>query len=337
MDQSFVLANARVEITYFDGSVVNHQLKYDKVVGGLRRYYVESNGIGSRYMGVALMIRPYISIDDEEISGITKNSVYSKCKQYGVLEYTAGRMEKSTDQKLKKTLAALLNYGAAMQAYKGDKAPYMNACLQEYVDNGWLNADYLELGWNDALLNIPESPTPEMCINFPYDGTALDAHDGTVDNIGKSLMLDGAISIKYYKGVGDDYSRFEGSTSKMYFWTEEQYYALKNNGIPLAKDNASYVREYDAFDTKFAYSSKYKYHCTVLSDAFFANCLDNVVYSALVITCADGTEYYSGVEVYGPEVYAYNKLSNNKVETIDDVCRWLVVYGERAKDYLTTK
>ena len=326
LDPTYVLNNAGVEVTYYDGSIVNHKLERGGTYGGLTEYFIRSEGIPTRYLDVALKIRPYIEIGGTTIYGSTRYSVYQEYKEYGVMEYTANKMPKTQDEKLKATLAALLNYGAAMQQYKKDPAPYMNECLQTFVDDGYLNAEYLNLNWSDALIALPEQPSADMSINFLCDGTIKDNS--------RSLFLEGEVSVRYYKGLGDDYTKFEGSTTVMYFWTEAQYQALKAANTPLTKENASYYVEYEDFDQPFEYDSRYPqygYECAVRSQGFAANELGDVVYSALVVTCSDNTEYYSGVEVYGPKVYANSKLNDGKEnQPIDKLCQWMMVYGERS-------
>ena len=99
-------------------------------------------------------------------------------------------------------------------------------------------------------------------------------------------------------------------------------------GIPLSKENASYV--VDAVMGNFGYGMEYN----VVSEQIVAKQWGESLVMALVITDANGVDHCSGVISYGPSVYAHSKIDDTKVATIDDVCRWLLAYSQRAIIYL---
>jgi hypothetical protein len=250
--------------------------------------------------------------------------IYGAVKQYSVKEYCEGRFEKSKDEKLKTTLVALLNYGAAAQTYfKEHTDDLANADLESYVEKYNLNRSYLGMNWsNDYLTDVAE-PSESMTVNFQSTGTVTDD--------GKSLILKGAISVKYYMGVGMDATVFENAKEKtFYFWTAKDYAALESKGEPLSKDNASYTVE-----GTLAYDKTYGWEYSAKSDGIFAMYYGDTLYACLCIEDSTGQKHCSGVVTYSPEVFAAGKINDNKAADIDPVVQWLVVYGERAKAYLS--
>ena len=164
-----------------------------------------------------------------------------------------------------------------------------------------------------------------MTVNF----TPSDA----LTNNGSTLILEGAVSVKYYIGIGNDPEAFKADSAVFYFWTEEDYNALKASGTALTKDNASYTKT-----AELVYSgSVYGYEFTATSDEFVAKELGKTLYSALSVTDADGAEHVSGVHAYSPETYAYEKVSDGKETAIDALVKWLTVYGEYARLYFSGK
>ena len=315
MSQEEILENAGLEIVTEKGTEYTASLVYSGPYQGYEEYYAQTDGIPAKELGDYMIFTPFISVDGVK--------VYGESKTYGVLDYV-DKAVRTNKEALKTTLVGLLNYGSAAQTYFSYKADdLMNACLQTYVEQGLLNADYLELNWDSNLLTAAVEPSEAMSVNFPATGTITDN--------GKSLYLKGAISINYYKGIGHDNSAFVNATEKkMYFWTEKDYNTLASSGTPLSKDNASYSIE--AGDP--SYSTKYGYEYQLISDQYAAKSLGETLYSVFCIIDVNGVEHCSGVEVYSPEVFAY-KAINSSNTALAAVAKWMVVYGERAKTYFS--
>ena len=322
-DKEYVLANAGVEITNHKGETKTVKLTYSGKYQGYYEYYVVSEGIPAKDMDKPVTFKPFIIFNEVKY--------YGESKEYGVLDYVdkvlTGTSSAYTSE-LEATLAGLLNYGAAAQTYFNGQAGYvapdvlMNACLQDYVDRGLLAAEALELNWSGNLITPTKTPSEAMTVNFASTGTLRDNSD--------SLILEGAISIKCFVGVGNDQTLFDNATSKtMYFWTEKDYAALEAAGTPLTKENASYKIE----STDFGYGGKsYGYEFRVVSEQIAAKNMSDTLYTAMCITDENGKEHCTGVWVHSVESYAKRQLEDaTNTRHIDELVQWMVVYGERAR------
>ena len=318
LDIDFVLEHGGVEITGLDGETVSHvKLTKGSIYDGSQEYTALSDGIPAKDMEKNFVFRPYITVDGK--------TVYGAELEYGVLTYVDNMMKKdSTKEKLKTTLVGLLNYGAAAQYYFDGRSGYtapevkMNACLQDYVDAGYLNAEYLELNWDGSLITPLQEPSDEMTVNFVQSGTA--------EITAKALALEGAVSVYYYVSVGSDLTNFQNSETVMYFWTQSDYDALLAKNEPLAKENASYTSIGGEY-----IDSGYGPESIVISEQFVAKEFGNTLYAVMCITDDNGTEHCSGVQAYSPEYYAERQISKNTKPLLVDLMKWMVTYGERAK------
>ncbi len=307
-------AKAYMTVTMENGTVYTVDLVYSSLHNGTEECSAKTDGIPAKNMIDNFVLQAFIEID-----GVTYSS---ESKTYSVTQYCEGRFQYSEDEKLKSALVALMNYGAAAQTYFGYKTDkLLNAQLETYVDTYGLNGDYLDMGWTDDYLTAVTAPSGKMAANF--------ASTGTLKDNGKSLYLKGAISVNYYFGIGDDNSNFQNSTATMYFWTAEDYAALEATDTALTKENASYTVQ----TSKLEYSGSYGYEYAFQSGQIAAKNLGDALYGAMCVTDSDGTEHCTGIVVYSPEVYARTKLNDGKTAPIDDLCQWMVVYGERAKIY----
>ena len=321
-DINYVLEHGGLEVTCVDGTVVDcNELKKSSIYAGIQEYTAETPGIPAKDMDKALILRPYIVIDGEK--------VYGEATEYGVLNYAENMIQKSTtNAETKATIVGLLKYGAAAQKYFDNQknnsyvAPeiLMDACLDTFVANGWLGADVLELNWNAEWITAVVEPEAEMTVNFVQK-------DSSIRCTGKSLLLNGAISINYYMSVGEDSTNFEGCSATLYQWTGADYQKLQNSGEILTKNNATYTT---TVTPKFTYTSGYGWECKVASEQIPAKEFGDTFYAVMCFTDKDGNEHYTNVVVYSPEAYANSKL-NSSDSTLVELVKWMVAYGERAR------
>ena len=315
MAKNQILENAGMDITTEAGTTYTVPLTYSGWYQGYEEYRAETDGIPAKEMGNSFTFAPFIIVDGVK--------VYGDSKEFGISHF-ADKAFKANDEELKTTIVGLLNYGAAAQVYfKYKTNQLMNASLQTYVNDGYLKAEYLDLNWSDDYITPVSEPIEDMTVNF--------AATNTISDNGKTLFLEGAISIKYYKGMGKSNTNFANASEKtFYFWTEADYNALLASGTPLTKENASY--SVDAGMLTYG-GSKYGYEYSAKSQQFYAKNLGDALYSALCVTDSVGTKYCSGVEVFSPETFAVQAISGTDAN-LAQVAKWLVVYGERASIYL---
>jgi hypothetical protein len=227
------------------------------------------------------------------------------------------RLENSTNEELKETIIAMLNYGAASQTYFGYKT--------DSLVNAFLTDDEKNLVWNSEILDTATEADDEMTVNFTPS-------DALTDN-GSTLILEGAVSVKHYIGIGNDPAAFDNSSAVFYFWTEEDYLALLAKGEALSIDNATYVKA-----ASFGYAgSAYGYEYSVESEQFVAKELGKTLFAAFAVEDTEGCAHCSGIIEYSPEAYAEYKLGDGVESEIDNLVKRLVVYGEYAKIYLENK
>lgn len=193
----------------------------------------------------------------------------------------------------------------------------VNAGLETYLEDGWITADMLELSAADKVQTPLKGASAEMTVNF--------AQSGVMGGTSKSLALEGAIATNYYVAVTDHEVLANAQSEKAYFWTEAKYNELQAAGIPLSKENASYV-----VDAQLTYSTRYGYEYFVASEQVPAPEWGNTQYMATVITDANGVDHCSGVITYSPLEYAAYLLNNGVANREDPVCEWLIAYSHRA-------
>jgi hypothetical protein len=311
--------------------VFSSGVKFTKVYSdGISEYKGQSMGIPAKEFGDLVYFCTYIEVDGE--------AYYGTMTTYSVQEYCVGRISKKTvGEKLKALCATMLNYGTAAQMdFDYKETEPSNAVLAEQVELGNLDAKYLVQNWDASLLVAAQTPTAEMTVNFAQNDAKLTA---------KSLLLEGAITMKFTVGYKIDYTITtqgyatqlpEGATITYYFWNEATYNALLSSNTALTKENASYTRSSTVEEEVVAnkVSAKYGYEYYALADSLAAKEMTKTTYVAAVVTEADGTEYCTGVEAYSPVQYAINQLNKETAkDTLKDLCRWMVLYGDTAKTY----
>ena len=296
------------------------------VYEGIQEYYGESHGIPAKEYNDTIYYRTYIVVDGKEY--------YGDIIEYSVVTYCENQLKKTTTKanEMKPLLAAMLNYGAAAQQHFNYKTNELaNACLQKYVDQGLLDAEHLVMHWDANLLTALVDADENMKVNFPENNAKRTA---------KTLRLEGAVEVKMtfaYQVTDDKGTQLpDGASVTVYFWNSKTYEALKAAGEALTKENATSVRTGEEITS--TYSANYGYEYAAFSEGAPAKELGDTVYAAAVFTMADGTEYCSGVCVYSAENYAEAKLeAANAAETLKNVVKWMVIYGEAAKNYFASR
>jgi hypothetical protein len=266
--------------------------------------------------------RTYIVVDGVEY--------YGDIIEYSVATYCDNQIKKTTDaaQKMKPLLAAMLNYGAAAQLQLGYNTDALaNERLQIYVENGWLDASYLTMNWDDNLVTSVTEASEAMKVNFQQNNAKRTA---------RNLNLEGAVEVKMtfaYNITDNKGTKLpDGGSVSVYYWSGRNYEALAASGTPLTRENATYVKTGE--DITETSSSKYGYEYVFYSDGIAAKELGDTVYIAAVFTMPDGTEYCSGVEVYSPEAYAQNAFGKESTtDVLRNLLKWMIIYGDAAKTY----
>ena len=220
--------------------------------------------------------------------------VYGPLKEFSAQIYCEAVLNKaSAKEELKNTCAALLHYGTAAQIYFDDYNPfgYANANILE---------DYPAAEWDENLLT-PVDMIPE--IGF---GATNDVKDN-----GKTLSLSGAVEINYY--FVPEFSE-EIETAELLLWRNVEG-KLTTDNVTAKKDLKLQEGEYSAQSMGIA-----------------SNGYDTTVYACAHFVDENGKDHYSDVVAFSPEEYAARVLQKSTTkETLKEVCRRMVIYGECAK------
>ncbi|MBR4077511.1 MAG: hypothetical protein IKK17_02790 [Oscillospiraceae bacterium] len=277
-----------------------------------------TKGIPASRYADKIYYRSYIAMDG--------GYCYGDIQEYSVKQYCESRFEKTEDANLKPLLAAILHYGSAAQNYFGYKPDALvNADMGSYVERGWIDADLLNMNWDEKFLIPLVKPTEDMAQNF--------AASGTLPAVSKSLLLEGAISVNYYATFGEDAGVFADAENViMCFWTAEDYVKLLGKGTPMSAENASYTVK-----PEMVYSDEHGWEYKVTSQSIPAACWGDSVYSALCVTDSEGVEHCSGIITYSPARFAYNKLNDEEQSSIDELVKWMTIYCDRAKTYFNNQ
>lgn len=222
------------------------------------------------------------------------NYVYSPLKEYSVRQYCESRIEKTEDEQFRKTCVQMLHYGTAAQKYfKYNTEDLANKNIVE---------KYPSVAWDASYLT---AVTPA---NTKLAGT------GTVKDNGKSLSFSGMIVMNFYFGVEDIVGTVK--TAEVLFW----------DGVEgeLTMENISSRQELMLANGEYAVQYK---------DGFAAKEYEKTIYARAHFVDEDGTEHYSDVVEYSPEVYAKGRIDKSTNPDMVALAKAMVLYGEAAKAY----
>ena len=262
---------------------------YDASTG---RYFSASQGIHAKYLGDTVYLSIYAKLSDGSYT-------YTKLVPYSPVQYATNQLKNSTNTNLKQLVAAMLNYGAAAQAYFGHNT--------DVLANSSLTAEQIAL---------PESYRADMIQSVP--GASQEKQGIFYNNKGFSkrspaVSFEGAFSINYfftpaYMPVGE---------ITFYYWNEADYNAVD----VLTASNAS---------GSFAMEGEGQGQYRADIEGIAAKDLSKAVYVAAVYS--DGTNTWtSGVLGYSIGAYCSNQAQGTG--TMAELAMATAVYGYHAKQY----
>ncbi|MBO4940649.1 MAG: hypothetical protein J6D15_00325 [Clostridia bacterium] len=210
---------------------------------------------------------------------------------YSVVSYAENMMK---NEQLRPLLVKMLNYGAAAQEYFGSDRKPANSTLSE-TDKVM---DFTKVYVSQAK-TIKEETKNGKC---------------SASIIGKTLILEGDISINYY--VSDEKNVDEMG---VLFWTEDSF---KKTDSHIAGTQSLIIKDY-------AINNGYKVYNfdNIVSSKMF----DNIY--ARVYTRVGNKYRYSDIDKYSVRDYAANQLSKSNDTLLKNLLRRLLIYGDEAKRY----
>ncbi len=212
---------------------------------------------------------------------------------YSVRKYAQNMMK---NEQLKPLLIKMLNYGAAAQEYFGS---------EEEMANSGLAAGERAIDFTKIYKS--ESQTIEENGGYGKSSARI---------IGKTLLLDGDISIKYYTDWENESGYDEAG---ILFWSENEFNSISNHVIGTESYKTAYFENNDSYRV-YAYSN-------IVSSA-----MNEQIYARIYVRY--GNEYkYSDIDSYSVRDYAANQLAKNSDEKLVKLLRTLMLYGEEAERY----
>ena len=256
------------------------------------RYVSSSQGIHAKYLSDTIYLAVYAKLKDGSYA-------YSKLAPYSAVTYATNQLKNSTDVKLKKLVAAMLNYGAEAQLYFGHNTGNLA--------NAALTADQKAL---------PDTYRADMINSVPAASAAkqgIFANNSGFASRKPAISFEGAFCINYF--FTPKYAPTSGIT--LYYWNEADY----NAADVLTTANATGKIKLDGSGT-----GEYRGDITGIA----AKNLSGAVYVAAAYKNGS-TVWTSGVLGYSIGTYCSSQVS--KGGTIAELAKTTAVYGYHAKQY----
>ncbi len=248
-------------------------------------YKFEYKNIASKDMNTKIYARICaVTKDGKKIYGEEPKS------GYGITDYAKNMMK---DEKLKPLLVTMLNYGAAAQDYFGSDDEPVNRILA------------------DADRAVDGTKIYDNRAETIAEGSAKCASEIK----GKTLTLDGDISINYYTSYRDADNLEYG----MLFWTERAFKAASEH---VAGTETYRSNDYEKNGEYIVFSYK-----NIVSSA-----MNDRIYARLYVR--SGSSYtYGDIDSYSVGDYAASKISKGGDPKLGKLLRTLMLYGEEAEKY----
>jgi len=292
------------------------------------RWVVQTPGIAAKELGDEWYMRVYLQLPDGSYA-------YSQVTYNGAQKYAIGRFLNSSDEDLKRTLVAMLDYGAAAQVnfgYKTD-APANNldaetilGLFPAYTEaqvNTVINAAATYASAYSADMVIPTVSADAAIVGDWVRDTTAKANIGVIPN----LILEGIITNQYKVTLKGAAAGITVKSAKMLFWDAKTYEALLVRGEAFSENNATLVQDWTDEDKDEAgrYVGAY--------DKTAAKNLGKTLYLCALVEATDGTVYTSGVIAHSAHAYLADRIKNSTDADMVALAKALVNYGNAAKIY----
>jgi len=214
---------------------------------------------------------------------------------YSIMQYAENMMHNS---KMKPLLIKMLNYGAAAQEYFETNDEPANSILSDVEKV----TDFTKIYRSDAKEIQEPSVNGECSANIA----------------GKTLTLEGDISINYYVNCDEDVDEIG-----MIFWHEESFEDAEKHIMGTQSKRIS----------DFEVNGNYK----VFSfDNIVSSGMSEPIYSR-VYTIKDNVYKYGIIDKYSVKDYAAKQIEKNENPALIKLLRCLLLYGEEAEKYFNAK
>lgn len=269
---------------------------YDSVLNPETNIYgCSTDGIPAQKMGDTRYYAAYAKQADGSI-------VYSPIYNYSPKKYALGRLQNSTDDKLKALCVAMLNYGAAAQ------------CYFDYRTDDLMNAS-LTTEQQAMVVEYDPGLFSGVIAADPSKTGAFARTDAGFSGRNASVSFEGAFSINYYLTTNVP---VDGEIA-FYYWNEADYASAET----LTTSNASGILTMQS-------NSDSVYYARVTGIP--AKNIDSTYYVAAVYSNAEGT-YCSGIIAYSLSRYCMNNAKDGN--PMQELASFTAVYGYYAEQYFS--
>lgn len=254
------------------------------------RYKATGRGFAAKELGNTVFVQMVAEIDGAEY----KTDVI----EYGPKIYAQNKLaDETSPSELKSLCLALLDYGAAAQAYfdynvsapaNADVSEETRAAVNEWRGESWRTGKTYE--------------------REPFGGFSYAAS--------LSLNLDEKVSLNGYV------------TAPNAEKAEMAVFAAKPDEAAIKERTGAEIVVMTETEGVFKGTSE---------KAFAAKELGDEVYIVFYVTTAEGKEETSAAVCYGPQIYAYNKLLSSDNAELKALCAAMVDYGAAAQKYFGYK
>ncbi len=256
-------------------------------------YMVGTDGIAAKNMGDTMYFKIYAKLTDGSYA-------YSSLFHFSAVDYVKSVLASGAyADGLKQTCVALMNYGADAQIYFGYNT--------ENLMNSFLTEDQLAMvgGYDSSMVSALVKADSSKIGSFA-------AVSGGFSAVEPALVLEGAFAINCYYTP----AHAVDDSVVLYYWDEAAY----NGADVLTAENATGILNAEEVDGK--------YLATVSGIA--AKELDDTIYIAAIYE-SNGTTYCTGV--LAVSVNALGLCQMGITDSLTDLCRSMIVYGDYAKAY----
>lgn len=253
----------------------------------------DSNGYRFKYENISskdMNKKIYARLMAKDMQG---NTIYSNVPDsgYSVVSYAENMMK---NQKLKPLLVKMLNYGAAAQEYFGSEQTPANSILTDAQRVTDLTKVY-----RSQAATIAETATNGKCTSYIA---------------GKTLILEGDISINYYV-LSDENVDEVG----ILFWNEAAYDGTASHIVGTQSRAAR------------TYTSNGRYKVFSYDNIVSSQMFESVY--ARVYTRTGNVYKYGDIDKYSVKDYAANQIEKNDDPGLIKLLRCLLLYGDEAEKY----
>ena len=282
-----------------DGAQVLHEIKRVAGQGNAEQYSVIGQGVAAKEMSRVFWMEPQVTLSD---GSVHKGNAVT----FSVQNYAETILEGEYTVRVKALVAAMLQYGAAAQAYFDyDTEPPADSVLTA-------EQAALVQAYSTDMLRVPQAPSAEKC-------AAFEKTEGGFAEKAISATLGGALALNCYATPD---KTPDANSFMLYAWEE----STAKNAAALTQDNADWAIAMKDADGDGRWMAT--------MDGIAAKQIDDAMLISLVYT-ANGQTCCTGVIPYSLQTYCEDLMSKTDDADVQALAKAIAVYGYYADAYFS--